>query len=140
MWRECYPDHVTASTLVLSHDRSAALLTLHRKADAWFQLGGHCEPGDVTLAGAACREATEESGLSTLTVDPVPLRLDEHAVPFCDPRGQVRHLDVWFLAVAPPEAEPAMSAESTDLRWWPLDRLPDPGPPWPEAVAQARLR
>ena len=38
------------------------LLTLHAKAGQWFQLGGHCEPGDATLAGAATREAAEESG------------------------------------------------------------------------------
>ena len=36
----------------------AVLLTLHAKARAWFQLGGHCEPGDLTLAGAALREAS----------------------------------------------------------------------------------
>ena len=39
------------------------LLTLHRKVGRWLQLGGHCEPADTTLAGAALREATEESGL-----------------------------------------------------------------------------
>jgi hypothetical protein len=62
MTRACTPDHVTASTLVVNAERDAVLLTLHAKAHAWFQLGGHCEPGDETLAGAALREATEESG------------------------------------------------------------------------------
>ena len=40
----CYPDHLTASTLVLSADGRRVLLTLHAKAQRWFQLGGHCEP------------------------------------------------------------------------------------------------
>ncbi len=40
------------------------LLTLHKTVDRWLQLGGHCEPGDTTLAGAALREAAEESGLT----------------------------------------------------------------------------
>ena len=125
MTRGCYPDHLTASTLVLSPDGSEVLLTLHAKARRWFQLGGHCEAGDATLAGAAEREAVEESGLTGLRVDPVPVQLSEHAVPFCDPRGGVRHLDVRFLAVAPEGADPAVSEESLDVRWWPVDALPD---------------
>ena len=33
----------------------------------WLQMGGHCEPGDTTLADAALREAAEESGIAGLT-------------------------------------------------------------------------
>jgi len=124
--RECRPDHITASTLVLSHDLTSALLTLHAKAAAWFQLGGHCEPADRTLAGAALREAVEESGVSDLRLDPVPVQLSEHAVPFCGPDGDVHHLDVRFLAIAPAEARHAVSEESLDVRWWPVAALPDP--------------
>lgn len=40
------------------------LLTLHPKVGLWLQMGGHCEPGDETLAAAALREATEESGIA----------------------------------------------------------------------------
>lgn len=161
MTRSCVPDHLTASTLVLSHDHTRVLLTLHAKARRWFQFGGHCEPGDDTLAGAAEREAVEESGLTGLRVEPTPLQLSEHAVPFCEPlaaspradrqgeqveegrlgrersegssdpsrdqdaRGGVHHLDVRFLAVADDGAEPAVSDESLDVRWWPVDALPD---------------
>lgn len=124
--RSCRPDHLTASTLVLDHDRTHVLLTLHAKARRWFQLGGHCEPGDTTLAGAALREATEESGLDPVDLDPVPLDLDEHEVPFCGPAGgaPVHHLDVRFLALARPGAAYAVSQESLDLRWWPVRALP----------------
>ena len=126
MTRACTPDHVTASTLVVNAAHDAALLTLHAKARLWFQLGGHCEPGDTTLAGAALREATEESGLTGLALDPVPVQLSEHAVPFCGPTGDVHHLDVRFVAVSPADAEHVVSDESLDLRWWPLDALPNP--------------
>ena len=122
--RSCHPDHVTASTLIVSADHSRVLLTLHAKANAWFQMGGHCEPGDTTLAGAALREAVEESGVTTLRLDPEPVQLDAHEVPFCSSLGPVHHLDVRFLAVAPPEAEHAVSEESLDVRWWPVDALP----------------
>jgi 8-oxo-dGTP pyrophosphatase MutT (NUDIX family) len=137
MTRECRPDHLTASTLVLSHDRRRVLLTLHAKARRWFQLGGHCEPGDATLAGAALREATEESGLADLRIDPTPVQLSEHAVPFCGPDGDVHHLDVRFVAVAGPDAEHAVSDESLDVRWWPVDALPDPEPDLEELVRLA---
>jgi len=140
MRRECYPDHLTASTLVLSADGGSALLTLHAKARRWFQFGGHCEADDRTLAEAACREAREESGLPTLDLDPVPVQLSEHAVPFCDPRGGVHHLDVRFVAVAPPGTDHAVSDESLDVRWWPADALPDPEPDLVELVDLARAR
>ncbi len=135
MRRECRPDHLTASTLVLDHELSHVLLTLHAKARAWFQLGGHCEPGDHTLAAAALREAGEESGLGgRLRLDPVPVELSEHAVPFCgpacddpacdDPAEVVHHLDVRFVAVAASGSTYEVSEESLDLRWWPVDALP----------------
>ena len=138
--RACRPDHLTASTLVLSADGSRALLTLHAKARAWFQFGGHCEPEDETLAGAALREATEESGLVGLRLDPVPVQLSEHAVPFCGPTGEVHHLDVRFVAVAPAGSTHAVSEESLDVRWWPADALPEPQPDLVELVALARKR
>jgi len=138
--RACYPDHLTASTLVMSADGECVLLTLHAKARQWFQFGGHCEPGDATLAGAARREAVEESGLPGLVLDPVPVQLSEHEVPFCDPRGGVHHLDVRFLAVAPVDAAHAVSDESLDVRWWPADELPDPQPDMVDLVRLARSR
>ena len=124
LFKACYPDHLTASALVVSADRSRVLLTLHRKAGLWFQFGGHLEPGDATLAGAAMREATEESGVAGLVLGAAPVHLDVHAVPFCDPRGAVRHLDVRYVATAPDGAEHTASAESYDVRWWPVDALP----------------
>jgi 8-oxo-dGTP pyrophosphatase MutT (NUDIX family) len=138
--RGCYPDHLTASTLVVSADGERVLLTLHAKARQWFQFGGHCEPSDTTLAGAALREAVEESGLTGLVLDPVPVQLSEHAVPFCDPRGGVHHLDVRFVAVAPADAVHAVSDESLDVRWWPAADLPEPQPDMFELVALARAR
>ena len=126
--RGCYPAHITASTLIVSTDRARVLLTLHAKAKAWFQMGGHCEPSDTTLAAAALREAVEESGLAELALDPVPVQLSSHAVPFCDPRGGAEHLDVRFLAVAPDESAHAVSDESLDVRWWPVDGLPTDEP------------
>ncbi|MFB9965603.1 NUDIX hydrolase [Sinosporangium siamense] len=124
MWRECVPGHLTATTAVISHDGERVLLTLHTKAHMWLPMGGHCENGDTTLAGVALREATEESGIAGLRLLPGPLALDKHKV-WCHPPHSF-HLDVEFGAVAPPGAEAVISDESLDLRWFPVDAVPDP--------------
>lgn len=124
MSRRCLPAHLTAGALVLSADGSRVLMTLHAKARRWFHLGGHCEDTDKTLAGAANREAAEESGIDGLVLDPRPIHLDEHEVTFCGSHETVSHLDVRFVAVAPPGAEPTSNWESLDVRWWPVDSLP----------------
>jgi ADP-ribose pyrophosphatase YjhB (NUDIX family) len=87
-------------------------------------LGGHCEPVDRTLVAAALREATEESGIAGLTIEPTPLHVDVHPVT-CSLGVPTRHLDVRFLVHAPADATPVRSAESVDLRWWPVATAPD---------------
>ncbi|MET7450902.1 NUDIX hydrolase [Streptomyces sp. NPDC005574] len=120
MWKACTAGHVTASALVLDPERGRVLLTLHRKLRMWLQMGGHCEPGDATLAEAALREATEESGIAGLSLLPGgPVRLDRHPIPApCH-----WHFDVQYAAVAPPGAVQAISDESLDLRWFTYDEV-----------------
>jgi len=125
MLRTCHPDHLTASALVVSHDHTRAVLTLHRILRRWLQTGGHCEPDDVTVAEAALREAREETGIDDLTIDPVPVLLSRHEVP-CGPLRPAHHLDVQFVAVAADGAEPVRSIESLDLGWFRLDDPPEP--------------
>ncbi|MGH3424046.1 MAG: NUDIX hydrolase [Nocardioidaceae bacterium] len=121
--RRCEPGHVTASAVVLDERAEHTLLTLHPRVGRWLQLGGHCEATDATLAGAALREATEESGIAGLRIDPVPLHLDVHPVT-CSLGVPTRHFDVRFTVVAPPGAREVRSEESLELRWWPVAELP----------------
>lgn len=118
------PGHITASSLVLDADHRNVLLTLHPRVGRWIQLGGHCEESDDTVVDAALREATEESGIDGLVVDPELLSAHTHPIT-CSLGIPTRHLDLRFLITAPPGAVPVRSAESTDLRWWPIDALPD---------------
>ena len=122
--RACVPGHVTASALVLDHTGTQALLTLHPRFGRWLQLGGHCEDSDPDIVAAALREASEESGIAGLTMDPDMAALHVHPV-VCSLGVPTRHLDMQFIAHAPRDAEIACSDESLDLRWWPLDALPE---------------
>lgn len=122
--RVCEPGHVTASAVLVDSSEQQVLLTLHPRVGKWLQLGGHCEPADTTLAGAALREAIEESGIEDLSVDPEPVHVEVHPIT-CSLGRPTRHFDVRFVVRAPAGAEPVRSDESLDLRWWPLEDLPD---------------
>jgi 8-oxo-dGTP pyrophosphatase MutT (NUDIX family) len=135
--RSCVPGHLTASALVLDSMGERVLLTLHPRVGRWIQLGGHCEPGDATLRDAALREATEESGIDGLENPAEPLHIDVHPVT-CSLGVPTRHLDVRYLVRAPAGAVPVISAESDDLRWWPLDALPPDSDTVPAMAALAR--
>ena len=121
--RECVPGHITGSALVLDHTGTHALLTLHPRFGRWLQLGGHCEESDADIVAAALREATEESGIDGLEIDPSLAALHVHPVT-CSLGVPTRHLDMQFVVRAPAGAEIVRSDESLDLRWWPLDALP----------------
>jgi coenzyme F420-0:L-glutamate ligase len=123
MWRSCVPGHLTGSAVVVDPSRRAVLLTLHPRVGMWLQVGGHCEPGDQTMLDVAAREAREETGIGSLSFDPRPLALDIHPIT-CSLGVPTRHYDVQFLAVAPADAEPVISGESVDLRWFDWDELP----------------
>jgi 8-oxo-dGTP pyrophosphatase MutT (NUDIX family) len=121
--RECVPGHITASALVLD-DSGQVLLTLHPRLGRWVQLGGHCEADDDDIVAAALREATEESGIEGLRIEPDLVAIHVHALT-CSLGVPTRHLDLQFVAHAPAGAQIACSDESVDLRWWPADALPD---------------
>lgn len=118
--------HITASVVILNEALSHVVLTHHPRVREWLQLGGHCEAEDATLVEAAEREGREESGLTSLILEPELLTLHAHPIT-CSLGQPTWHLDLRFRAIAPGPGTPPLviSEESTDLRWWPVDALPE---------------
>jgi len=121
--RSCLTGHLTASCLLLDYAEERALLTHHAKLERWLQLGGHID-GDANLPVAAWREATEESGIDGIELDPAPFDLDIHNIPARGDEPEHLHLDVRFLGRAPEGAAEVVSEESIELGWFRPDELP----------------
>ncbi len=116
--------HVTASALVISEDGTSALLSLHRKLGIWIQLGGHCD-GIADTRFVALKEAYEESGLARIVLlDDVIFDIDIHQIPETAKERAHLHYDVRFLCQVQ-AGKIAISDESLDLAWVPLDRFED---------------
>ena len=122
--RTCADGHLTASAAVVTRDRTAALVVLHRKLGRWLQPGGHAD-GDADLAAVALREATEETGIAGLVLLGGPIDLDVHEIPALGDDPPHLHLDVRYLIVAPNDCEPAPNHEVQDCKWVTLDELDD---------------
>ncbi|MCB1257536.1 MAG: NUDIX hydrolase [Microthrixaceae bacterium] len=120
--RSTLPGHLTGSALVVDAAGERALLMLHAKLGRWLQPGGHAD-GDHDLARVALREATEETGIEGLSVLLPAIDVDIHRIPERGPEPSHLHLDLRFVVIAPPDAQPRGNSESEALRWVPWQEL-----------------
>jgi 8-oxo-dGTP pyrophosphatase MutT (NUDIX family) len=99
--RSQLPAHFTASALVVDVSMTHVCLVHHKKLSRWLQPGGHFEPTDVDVAGAAMREAREETGLE-VQLHPrcgTLFDVDVHVIPARPAEPEHRHLDLRFLLI-----------------------------------------
>jgi 8-oxo-dGTP pyrophosphatase MutT (NUDIX family) len=117
------PGHLTASAFVLSPQRDAVLLILHKKLGLWLQPGGHIEASDVTLEAAARREVAEEVGLTLPAAAPAAVfDLDIHVIPARKDEPAHEHFDVRFCFCSATRNF-VVTDEVADARWAPLSDI-----------------
>ncbi|MEE2829186.1 MAG: NUDIX hydrolase [Myxococcota bacterium] len=127
------PGHFTASSFVLTPDRTRVLLILHARLGLWLQPGGHFDPEDDDALAAARREVVEETGIRDrdlkLYAEGSPLLdVDIHSIPANPARQEPghEHFDLRFLLVASSEALCAGS-DALEARWVALGEVQDAG-------------
>jgi 8-oxo-dGTP pyrophosphatase MutT (NUDIX family) len=116
------PGHFTASAFVLTPERDALLLILHKKLGLWLQPGGHLEPDDASLGAAAWREAREEVMVELEPATGAIFDVDIHAIPARREDPEHLHFDVRYCFTAQ-NTEIRASDEVAGARWVRLTEL-----------------
>ncbi|HET7038322.1 MAG TPA: NUDIX domain-containing protein [Gemmatimonadales bacterium] len=136
--RSFAPGHVTASGLVLSPEGGRVLLVFHRRLGRWLQPGGHVEPLDTDIIGAARREVREETSVELDdTVSPELVGIDVHSIPASAGEPAHLHHDLVFRFVA--RSDRLAGGEAAPAAWCPVERLEeyDTDPPLRRAARRA---
>ncbi|SNT64216.1 8-oxo-dGTP pyrophosphatase MutT, NUDIX family [Asanoa hainanensis] len=120
------PGHVTASAVVL--DPAGRMLHIrHSVFKRWLQPGGHLEPGDTTLVGAAQREVEEETGIALLTLaDDTPCDIGVHPIAANPARDEAahHHFDVRYLFTTVTAPATRLRADEVHgIAWLPPDEV-----------------
>lgn len=118
--RRCPPGHLTASAMVVDPGTGQVLLIHHAKIGRWLQPGGHAD-GEGNLALVAVTEASEETGLTGLSVVTPAIDVDIHAIGERPGEPAHHHLDLRFVVLIGSDRELAPNHETLGARWLSLD-------------------
>jgi 8-oxo-dGTP pyrophosphatase MutT (NUDIX family) len=125
-WTRASPLHVTGSAVVVHPPTGRVLLRWHDRMQAWLQVGGHADPGEIDPFAIAQREAREETGLTDLVAWPdgrTPRVVQVAVVPVPAGKGEPphEHGDIRYaLATDHPEAI-TPETQSAQLVWLDID-------------------
>jgi 8-oxo-dGTP pyrophosphatase MutT (NUDIX family) len=123
--RRTFPMHVTAGALLV-RGGTEILLVEHRAYGITLQPGGHLEPTDTTLIGAAVRELGEETGVDPGKVCPAsttPVYVEYGRVPARPDKDEPDHyhLDIGYsFTTALADVGRIQASEVHGAAWYPL--------------------
>ncbi|MDQ2812284.1 MAG: NUDIX domain-containing protein [Actinomycetota bacterium] len=123
--RRNFPMHVTAGALLV-RGNAEILLVEHLAYGITLQPGGHLEPADATLIGAAVRELAEETGVDPGKVFPAlqtPVYIEYGLVPARPEKDEPDHyhLDIGYSFVtADADVGGIQESEVRGAAWYPL--------------------
>jgi 8-oxo-dGTP pyrophosphatase MutT (NUDIX family) len=114
---------VPGAQVMVTDDDGRVLLQRRADSGNWSAPGGVMDVGE-TLAQTAVREVREETGLDIEITGLLGLYTDpRHVIAYSD--GEVRQEFVVAFTGRAVGGELQISDESTELRWVPLDEVPD---------------
>jgi 8-oxo-dGTP pyrophosphatase MutT (NUDIX family) len=117
--------HVTVGALLV-RDCAEVLLIEHVSYGITLQPGGHLEPTDATLIGAAVRELTEETGVDpgkVFSTTQVPVYVEFGQVPARPEKDEPEHhhLDLGYaFTTAHGDIGRIQESEVSGAAWYPL--------------------
>ncbi|KAL0230616.1 hypothetical protein PCE1_004173 [Barthelona sp. PCE] len=123
------PGHFTTSVFVCDKELNSVLLIHHKKLQMKLQPGGHIEDGDTSFIEAGKRELSEETGIETFEIEPLPFDVDIHLFPRKVKNGvEVNpdhfHFDIRYLARVDISTNLERQVEEIDgIEWVPVDKL-----------------
>jgi len=120
------PGHITGSAWVVNKELTHVFFTHHKKLNRWLQPGGHSD-GDANTLAVAMREASEESGIEDVFIQPVTdavFDVDIHTIPARKNEPEHNHYDIRFLLEADMNQPLKISEESNEIAWIPVEDIP----------------
>ncbi|MDX1812784.1 MAG: NUDIX hydrolase [Gammaproteobacteria bacterium] len=125
--RELEQGHITGSAWLVDKNLNHVFFTHHAKLNRWLQPGGHSD-GDANTLAVSMREASEESGIEDVFIQPLLpdiFDIDIHTIPARKNDPEHLHYDVRFILETDMNQPLKISDESNEIAWIEIEKIPE---------------